>query len=231
MMEVSLGKENGVLIEKTVKDDDVENKKEASTSKVAPSGEGCGTNTYGLYDSYLSDDPSWSSECMNEKRQKRKLNMGWRLHTLNDDDDFLQLDDLVFWQHDNYHEDNKEEEIVHLFAELDQLLEHEKRDGRCECIRSNPVEKTDNGIEYKEMEANEIIIMESDTSSYDISSDDIASSKGPSKELLKWYDDLTDEKIHEFDFSKSTASKAKASKLITSKPTASKSITSKSKKF
>nr|GFC87113.1 hypothetical protein [Tanacetum cinerariifolium] len=32
--------------------------------------------------------------------------------------------DPVVWQHDNYHRDNKEEEYAHLFAELDQLLEH-----------------------------------------------------------------------------------------------------------
>nr|GEU93740.1 hypothetical protein [Tanacetum cinerariifolium] len=35
-----------------------------------------------------------------------------------------QLDDLVVWQQDNYHGDNEEEEIAHLFVELDQILEH-----------------------------------------------------------------------------------------------------------
>nr|GEX65700.1 copia protein [Tanacetum cinerariifolium] len=35
-----------------------------------------------------------------------------------------RLDDLVVWQQDNYHGDNEEEEIAHLFVELDQILEH-----------------------------------------------------------------------------------------------------------
>ncbi|GKE35512.1 hypothetical protein Tco_1454834 [Tanacetum coccineum] len=34
------------------------------------------------------------------------------------------VDDLIVWQQDNYHRDNKEEETALLFAELDQLLEH-----------------------------------------------------------------------------------------------------------
>ncbi|GKD70589.1 hypothetical protein Tco_1324679 [Tanacetum coccineum] len=45
-----------------------------------------------------------------------------------------------------------------------------------------------------------------DTSSFEdivYSSPDIVSSKGPSKSLLKWYDDLTDEDIEELMFSKS----------------------------
>ncbi|GKE77989.1 hypothetical protein Tco_1544109 [Tanacetum coccineum] len=67
VLKVSLGKGNGVLIEEIIEDDDVENKNEASMSKV--------------------DDP-------------------------------------VVWQQDNYHGDNDEEEITHLFVELEQLLEH-----------------------------------------------------------------------------------------------------------
>ncbi|GKB76470.1 hypothetical protein Tco_0943365, partial [Tanacetum coccineum] len=43
MMEVSLAKGKGVLIEEIVEDDDVKNKNEASTSKVAPLGEVYGT--------------------------------------------------------------------------------------------------------------------------------------------------------------------------------------------
>ncbi|GKB34372.1 hypothetical protein Tco_0879314 [Tanacetum coccineum] len=39
-------------------------------------------------------------------------------------------------------------------------------------------------------------------SSSDTSSQDIVSSKGPSRQLLKWYDDTTDEDIPEFKFSK-----------------------------
>ncbi|GKD76881.1 hypothetical protein Tco_1339502 [Tanacetum coccineum] len=46
------------------------------------------------------------------------------LHTLNDDDDLLQLDDPIVWQHDNYHGHNEEEEIALVFTKLDQLLEH-----------------------------------------------------------------------------------------------------------
>ncbi|GJS03093.1 hypothetical protein Tco_0319601 [Tanacetum coccineum] len=67
MTEVSLGKGNGILIE----EDDVENKNKASTSKVAPLSEGCGKIIYGFSDSDSSDDPPWSSECINEKRQQR----------------------------------------------------------------------------------------------------------------------------------------------------------------
>ncbi|GKC35437.1 hypothetical protein Tco_1047821 [Tanacetum coccineum] len=63
----------------------------------------------------------------------------------------------------------------------------------------------------------DIIVINSDTSSYDTSSDDIASSKGSSIKLLKWYDDSTDVEISEFKVSKSATFKAKASKLTTSK--------------
>ncbi|GKF00279.1 hypothetical protein Tco_0023629, partial [Tanacetum coccineum] len=52
------------------------------------------------------------------------------------------------------------------------------------------------------------IIIDSETSSY-TSSNDIVSSKGPYKYLLKWYDDITEEEILEFKFSKSTTSKSK----------------------
>ncbi|GKC40735.1 hypothetical protein Tco_1053119, partial [Tanacetum coccineum] len=62
MMEVRLGKGKGVLIEEIAKDDDVEYKNEASTSKLAPLGEGYGTSHYGFSDSDLSDQPPWSSE-------------------------------------------------------------------------------------------------------------------------------------------------------------------------
>nr|GFA51420.1 hypothetical protein [Tanacetum cinerariifolium] len=40
MIEVSLGKGKGVVIEQIMEDDDVENKIEASTSKVTPLGKG-----------------------------------------------------------------------------------------------------------------------------------------------------------------------------------------------
>nr|GEV46670.1 hypothetical protein [Tanacetum cinerariifolium] len=72
------------------------------------------------------------------------------LHTLNDDDDYLlQLDDPVVWQHDNYHRDNKEEEYAHLFAELDQLLEHvaflnaEIREKKIQILRKRKKEMED----------------------------------------------------------------------------------------
>ncbi|GKE09912.1 hypothetical protein Tco_1413463, partial [Tanacetum coccineum] len=47
----------GVLIEEIVEDSNVENKNEASTSKVALLGEGCGTSIYGFSDSDSSDHP------------------------------------------------------------------------------------------------------------------------------------------------------------------------------
>ncbi|GJW52709.1 protein ABCI12, chloroplastic [Tanacetum coccineum] len=68
---ISLAKGKGVLIEEIVEDDDVENENEASTSKVAPLGEGCGISIYGFSDFNSSDHPSWSFECKNEKRQPR----------------------------------------------------------------------------------------------------------------------------------------------------------------
>ncbi|GJX03983.1 hypothetical protein Tco_0189899 [Tanacetum coccineum] len=70
MMEVRLGKGKDVLIEEIVKDDDVEYKNEASTSKLAPLGEGCGKSHYGFSNFDSSDQPPWSSECMNGKRQQ-----------------------------------------------------------------------------------------------------------------------------------------------------------------
>ncbi|GKA77242.1 hypothetical protein Tco_0783703, partial [Tanacetum coccineum] len=57
-------------------------------------------------------------------------------------------------------------------------------------------------------------------------SDDIASSKVPSKHLLKWYDDSTKEIIPDLKFSKSTTSNDKASKSTVSK---SKALSSKPK--
>nr|GEZ19117.1 hypothetical protein [Tanacetum cinerariifolium] len=45
-MELCLAKGIGDLIKKIVEDYDVENENEASMSKVAPLGEGCGTNNY-----------------------------------------------------------------------------------------------------------------------------------------------------------------------------------------
>nr|GEV08527.1 hypothetical protein [Tanacetum cinerariifolium] len=62
-------------------------------------------------------------------------------------------------------------------------------------------------------------------------SDDIASSKGLSEHLLKWYDDSTDEEIPKFKFYKSIAFEAKAFKSTMSKSKASKSkaLASKSK--
>ncbi|GJS18976.1 hypothetical protein Tco_0413448 [Tanacetum coccineum] len=103
-------------IEEIVEDDDVENKNEASTSKVAPLGEGCGTSEiYHKFDLDLSQGP----------KEKAKHEMQWDLHTLNDDDDdLLELDDLIDWKQDNYHGDNEKEETALLFVELDQLLEH-----------------------------------------------------------------------------------------------------------
>ncbi|GKB78126.1 hypothetical protein Tco_0945021 [Tanacetum coccineum] len=101
MMEVSLAKGKGVLIEEIVEDDGVENENEASTSKVAPLGEGYGISIYGFFDSNSSDHPPWSFDCKNEKRQQR----------LSDEFQFRNLH-------------NEEEEIVLLFSELDQLLEH-----------------------------------------------------------------------------------------------------------
>ncbi|GKE45519.1 hypothetical protein Tco_1472803 [Tanacetum coccineum] len=120
MMEVSLAKGKGVL---------VENENEALMSKVAPLDEGCGTSIYGYSDSDLRNHPPWSSECKNEKRQQRwsdefrfrnllfkidhefdldlsqdpkeKVEEGMQgdLHTLNDnDDDLLQLDDPILDQ-------------------------------------------------------------------------------------------------------------------------------------
>nr|GEW44450.1 hypothetical protein [Tanacetum cinerariifolium] len=122
MMEVRLGKGKGVLIEEIAKDDDVEYKNKALMSKLAPLGEGRGTSHYSFSDSDSSDQPPWSSECMNGKR-KQWWRMEGDLHTFNDDD-LLQLDDLDFWLQDNNNGDNEEEEIAQLFVELDQLLEH-----------------------------------------------------------------------------------------------------------
>ncbi|GKA14823.1 hypothetical protein Tco_0694469, partial [Tanacetum coccineum] len=48
-----------------------------------------------------------------------------------------------------------------------------------------------------------IISLESNNFKQSISSDDIVSSNGPSKALLKWYEDATDEDTEEFMFSKS----------------------------
>ncbi|GKC95489.1 hypothetical protein Tco_1160931 [Tanacetum coccineum] len=45
---------------------------------------------------------------------------------------------------------------------------------------------------------------------YGLFKKDIISSKGPSKQLLKWYDDTTNEDIPEFRFSKLGVVKAKA---------------------
>ncbi|GJW88208.1 RNA-directed DNA polymerase, eukaryota, partial [Tanacetum coccineum] len=118
MMEVSLNKGKGVFIEEIVEDDDVddvENENEASTSKVAPLGEGCGTSEIdNQFHLILSQDP----------KEKVEQGMQGDLHTLNDDDDLLQLDDPIVWQHDNYHGHNEEEEIALVFTKLDQLLEH-----------------------------------------------------------------------------------------------------------
>ncbi|GJT52616.1 hypothetical protein Tco_0978773 [Tanacetum coccineum] len=179
MIEVSLGKGNGVLIEEIVEDDDVENKNEASMSKVTPLGEGSGTSIYGFSDSDSSDYPPWSSECMNEKRQQRWSDEFQFSKLLFEIDHEFDVDDPVVWQQDNYHGDNDEEEITHLFVELEQLLEHvdflsvelresvRKKDMEDESAsvivffgrpnkrkRLNPAEKTDKGMEDKEMEAN-----------------------------------------------------------------------------
>ncbi|GJZ87311.1 hypothetical protein Tco_0658921 [Tanacetum coccineum] len=60
------------------------------------------------------------------------------------------------------------------------------------------------------------------------SSSDIVSSKGPSKSLPKWYEDLKDEYIEEFWFSKAGGKKTKA-KSSFSKAKASWSSSSKAK--
>ncbi|GJS03090.1 hypothetical protein Tco_0319598 [Tanacetum coccineum] len=91
MMEVSLGKGNGVLIEENVEK--------------------------------MIDDPPWSSECINEKRQQRWSDEFQFIKLLfeidHDDDDLVQLVNPVVWQKDNYHGDREEEETTHLFVELD----------------------------------------------------------------------------------------------------------------
>ncbi|GJW19064.1 hypothetical protein Tco_0026500, partial [Tanacetum coccineum] len=82
----------------------------------------------------------------------------------------------------------------------------------CNVIKSIHVEYE--GLDSREISRVkiEIIIIISDNnsnlestngiSSSDTSSQDIVSSKGPSRQLLKWYDDTTDEDIPEFKFSK-----------------------------
>ncbi|GKG13445.1 hypothetical protein Tco_0350405, partial [Tanacetum coccineum] len=59
MMEVRLAKGNGVLIEEI---DDVKNKNEASTSKVAPLGEVYGTSIYGFSDCDSSNHPPFGNK-------------------------------------------------------------------------------------------------------------------------------------------------------------------------
>nr|GEZ06111.1 transposase, MuDR [Tanacetum cinerariifolium] len=95
MMKVSLNKGKGILIEEIIKDDDV-------------------------------DDVENENKASTSKDLKEKVKQGMQgdLHTLNNDDDLLQLDDPIVWQHDNYHGHNEEEETALLFAKLDQLLEH-----------------------------------------------------------------------------------------------------------
>nr|GEV10788.1 uncharacterized mitochondrial protein AtMg00810-like [Tanacetum cinerariifolium] len=70
-------------------------------------------------------DHEFDLDLSHDPKEKAEQGMQGDLHTLNDDNnDLLQLDDPIVWQHGNYHEDNKEEETALLFAELDQLLEH-----------------------------------------------------------------------------------------------------------
>ncbi|GJV08342.1 retrovirus-related pol polyprotein from transposon TNT 1-94 [Tanacetum coccineum] len=79
----------------------------------------------------------------------------------------------------------------------------------------------------------EVLSEEELTSDEELSSKEevhvIASSKGPSKSLLKWYDDSSDKEIPEYYFSMSTESASKALKLKASTLSASKSKASTSK--
>ncbi|GJZ00459.1 hypothetical protein Tco_0517888 [Tanacetum coccineum] len=61
-----------------------------------------------------------------------------------------------------------------------------------------------------------------DISSSDTSSQDIVSSKGPSRQLLKWYDYTTNDDIPEFEFSKSVGLKASTARSSATKAKASK---------
>ncbi|GJZ86684.1 hypothetical protein Tco_0658294 [Tanacetum coccineum] len=111
----------GVVIEEIMEDDEV---KEASKTR---------NNGKPLF-----DHPPWSSESMNEKRNKRlseeckfrKLLFDTDLLVHNDfhplmyEDDLLQQEDPVNYQQDPYHEEDEAEENAELFDELDHLLEH-----------------------------------------------------------------------------------------------------------
>ncbi|GJU88007.1 reverse transcriptase domain-containing protein [Tanacetum coccineum] len=66
-------------------------------------------------------DREFDLDLSQNPKKKVEQEMQGDLHTLNDDDDLLQLDDQIFWQQDNYHGHNEEEETALLFAELDQL--------------------------------------------------------------------------------------------------------------
>nr|GFC16661.1 hypothetical protein [Tanacetum cinerariifolium] len=54
-----------------MEDDDVENKTEASTSKVTPLGKGSNESIYGFSDSDSTDHLPWSSENLSQDRIKK----------------------------------------------------------------------------------------------------------------------------------------------------------------
>nr|GEV00485.1 hypothetical protein [Tanacetum cinerariifolium] len=148
-MEVVLGTGKGVVIGEVVEDDEVkeasktgnsgkqllsmtENDVQTKTEPSTPS-----WSFESLSDSNISDHPPWSSESMNEKRNKR-LKMKNEVkaeqemeepvhndfHPLMNEVDLLQKEDPVKYQQDPYNGEDEAEENAELFDEQDHLLEH-----------------------------------------------------------------------------------------------------------
>ncbi|GJR76392.1 hypothetical protein Tco_0088757 [Tanacetum coccineum] len=118
--------------------------------------EGCGTSIYGYSDSDLRNHPPWSSECKNEKRQqsqdlKEKVEQGMQrdLHTLNDDDDLLQLDDPILLKSRFKVQRREKRDMEHESASA--IVTFRRANKR---RRLNPADKTEKGMEDTLMEAN-----------------------------------------------------------------------------
>ncbi|GJZ75603.1 hypothetical protein Tco_0640068 [Tanacetum coccineum] len=91
MMKVSLDKGNNVLVKEIVENDDVENKNEASISKVAALGEGYGTNIYGFFDSGLDDPVVWQHDNYHRDNEKEDAHLFNKLDQVLDHVAFLDV--------------------------------------------------------------------------------------------------------------------------------------------
>nr|GEW09658.1 hypothetical protein [Tanacetum cinerariifolium] len=122
MIEGMRSKRKGVLIEEIMKDHDVNNaigkefgsetENNASTSKLEPVFEGSNDNDFGVFDSDNELPPPCASISLLEGDLETWV-----------EDEEVEQDNDVEWQHDPYHLVDEPEEITDLFGELDQAMD------------------------------------------------------------------------------------------------------------